>query len=200
VGSCGPENNDTACGDTFDNDGDGLVDCADPNCFGYAACPDLIISENFNTWPLVGWTILDGGTVGFTWQTSATGTARTLTGSTGTYAKIDSDAAGSGKTFDDSLVSPSFNCTGYTIVTLSFRHYYNDFSANDFAYVEISTDGGTVWNNVITYSTDSANGAIANLNISAQAAGQANVMVRFRYVTTTSDWYWLIDDFAVTGI
>ncbi len=199
VGSCGPENTDVFCADAFDNDGDGLVDCADPNCFGKAACPDLIISENFNTWPATGWTVVDGGTAGFTWVGAST---PALTGATGTWAVVNSDAAGSGKVMAEELISPAFNCTGYTTVTLSFRHYYRDGSSSDSAFVDISIDGGATWNPtpVASYTASTTNGAIASLNISAQAAGQANVKIRFRYQDSNWGWYWLIDDFAVTGI
>jgi hypothetical protein len=33
------ENTPTACADGADNDGDGLIDCADPDCSGVGACP-----------------------------------------------------------------------------------------------------------------------------------------------------------------
>ncbi|MBU1508991.1 choice-of-anchor J domain-containing protein [Myxococcota bacterium] len=190
---------ETSCIDGIDNDGNGALDCADPACFGTPTCPTIIFSENFNTWPLTGWTIVDGGSTTHTWTSSAVGIARTLNGATGTYAKVDSDAAGSGPTLDEQLISPAFDCTGYTTVTLSFRHYYFHTTGQT-AVVSISTDGGTTWNPtpVVSYTASSANGAVANLDISAQAAGQANVAIRFHY-TGSYDWYWLIDDVTVLG-
>ena len=195
--TCGPENTDVFCADSIDNDADGLTDCADTDCYGHPGCPALVLFEDFNTWPLTGWTIADGGSTADTWQTSATGTARTLNGATGTYAKVDSDAAGSGPTLDEQLISPAFDCTGYTTVTLSFRHYYLQ-NGSQTGVVNISTDGGTTWNPtpVVSYTASSTNGAVANLDISAQAAGQANVAIRFHY-TGSYDWYWLIDDVTV---
>ncbi len=38
-GLTGPENTPAACSDGIDNDGDGLVDCADPDCSGIGMCP-----------------------------------------------------------------------------------------------------------------------------------------------------------------
>jgi hypothetical protein len=38
-GEMGPENTAAACSDGFDNDGDGLTDCADPDCSGIGGCP-----------------------------------------------------------------------------------------------------------------------------------------------------------------
>ncbi|HTR49894.1 MAG TPA: proprotein convertase P-domain-containing protein [Kofleriaceae bacterium] len=37
-GEMGPENTPAACMDGFDNDGDGLIDCADPDCAGIDMC------------------------------------------------------------------------------------------------------------------------------------------------------------------
>ncbi len=189
LGACGPEDTDAICADGIDNDGDGLTDCADTGCASFCT---TVFSENFNTWPLVGWTIVDGGTAGFTWVGAST---PALTGATGQWAVVNSDSAGSGKTFLEDLISPSINLSGTSSVILNFRHYYRHYGSSS-GVVAISTDGGTNWTNVATYSTSTANSAIANLNISSQAAGQANVMIRFRY-TSGWDYYWLIDDVAV---
>jgi hypothetical protein len=39
---CVPDQAGETCGDTVDNDCDGLIDCNDPDCTGDPACPDLI--------------------------------------------------------------------------------------------------------------------------------------------------------------
>jgi hypothetical protein len=192
VGSCGAENTDIYCADSIDNDGDGLIDCADSECTGHPGCPALILFEDFNTWPLTGWTT-DNPTGGADWFG---GSSQTLTGGTGLWAMADSDD--SCEIYNDSLISPTINCSGFTSVILTFRHYYNSWSGADSANVEISIDGGTSWAPVISYVVDTANGALANLDISTQVAGQADVKIRFRYVADC-DWYWLIDDVTVLG-
>ncbi len=186
--TCGPETTDAFCADGIDNDADGLTDCVDTDCASFCT---MVFSENFNTWPLVGWTIVDGGTAGFTWMGAST---PALTGATGQWAVANSDAAGSGSTFLDDLISPAINLSGTSSVILSFRHYYRHLSGS--GAVAISNDGGTNWTNVATYTASSTNGAIANINISAVAGGQSNVLIRFRY-TSGWDWYWLIDDVTV---
>ncbi len=198
LAGCVPEADETTCADGVDNDGDGAVDCDDSGCHGVGTCPNYLLVQRFETWPPAGWTISDGGTAGYSWQSSATSTAGlTLTGGTGRFAIVDSDEAGTGVLFDDSLVTPVLDCSAYTTVTLGFRHHYNDYSTYDSAAVEVSTDGAT-WTPVVTYTTDVTNSTVANLDLSAQAAGQATVRIRFRYIGNY-DFYWLIDDVIVTA-
>ncbi len=193
IGSCIPENDLASCSDSIDNDGDGATDCADSGCSGIGTCPTTLLDEGFGTWPPAGWTITDGGAAGYTWGSSTT-SSLTLTGATGNFAVVDSDSAGTGIAFDDSLVSPVMDCTAFTTVTLSFIHYYNNYST-DSAAVEITTDG-TTWTPVITYTVDTADGETATLDLSTQAAGQATVQIRFHYIGTY-DYYWLIDNVRV---
>jgi len=193
VGFCGPENTPENCSDSVDNDGDGATDCADYDCAGIGSCPPPLLVEEFETWPPAGWTISDGGDTGYTWESSAG--FYTLAGSTGEFAIVDSDYAGTGIVFDDSLISPVLDCTAFTTVTLSFIHYYNDWSTYDSASVEVTTNGST-WTPVITYTADTIDGATASLDLSALAAGQATVQFRFHYIGSY-DYYWLIDNVVV---
>ncbi|HRH38937.1 MAG TPA: hypothetical protein PK760_11355, partial [Flavobacteriales bacterium] len=111
----------------------------------------------------------------------------------------NSDAGGSGSTTNTTLVSPSFSLVGYSSATLSFWHHY-DWISDDNANVEVSTNGGGSWTNLITYAGDVGTPtAFTNeaLNLTPYV-GQANVQVRFRYFATW-DWYWAIDNVTVTG-
>jgi hypothetical protein len=60
----------------------------------------------------------------------------------------------------------------------------------------VTTDG-TTWTPVITYSVDTADGAIASLDLSTYA-GQATVQIRFHYIGNY-DYYWLIDNVVVSA-
>jgi len=194
---------ETSCTDGIDNDRDGKTDCSDEECT--ASC-SIIFNENFNNWPLTNWTIYDGGTVGQTWFNSANMSplkTRTLNGSTGTFAVVDSDAAGLGVTFDDQLVSPNFNCSGYTSVYVSFRHYrlftwfYGVENTNASLYV--TSNNGANWSYLSAY-LGPENGTIEYVDISSWAAGQANVRILFRYsAPSVLENYWLIDDLIIYG-
>ena len=99
----------------------------------------------------------------------------------------------------EGLVSPSFDCSGYTTIVLEFLHYYRHLGSGS-GTVEVSVDGGTTWTPVATYTSTSGNGDLVSLDISAEAAGEADVMIRFYYDDAGSwAWYWLLDDVAVYG-
>ncbi len=97
------------------------------------------------------------------------------------------------------MISPVFSSVGYTSLSLSFRHYYR-FLGTESANVDISTDGGTTWTTLQTWtSTQGAPTNFANPIINLNAyLGQANLRLRFRYVMSW-DWYWIIDDVIVSG-
>ncbi len=96
---------------------------------------------------------------------------------------------------DEWLISPVVDCSSLTEVLLTFEHFYRDYSTNDLGYVDVSIDGGSTYPyNTITYGAD--NNGYEAFDVSAIAAGQANVRFRFRYVGQ-NDWYWFIDEVHV---
>ncbi|TSJ39785.1 T9SS type A sorting domain-containing protein [Fluviicola chungangensis] len=113
------------------------------------------------------------------------------------YALINSDAAGAGQTQNSMIVTAAaIDCSMKPNVSMIFeqstRHY------QELYYVVVSNDGGTTWtdfqvNTSQAVNTNSANPAIAQVNISSVAANQANVKVGFRYVGAY-DWFWAVDD------
>ena len=219
------------CDDSQDNDGDGLVDCGDPSCFGQTGCTTealctdamdndadgdtdcadqdcsndpycspsktTLLEEHFDTWPPTGWTIEDGLSDGHTWGQDD-GTARQVDNMDGTYALCDSDGAGRDATMLESLVSPAFDASGASHVWVEMDHYFRSLNDLDFGYVDVSTDG-TNWTTVQTFAdTDQGHSVI---DLSAQAAGESNVQIRFRYEDGGSwAWYWAIDNVLVTSL
>ncbi len=172
-------------GTASDNGTPGL---ANSNC-GYV----LLLSESFDTWIPSDWSVVDGADAGTTWG-QCDGSGRTLNGATGTFACVDSDAAGSGASFDEELISPVMDLSSYSACGLTFLHYFNNYST-DQADVDASTDGGSTWTNLASYVADTANSEQVSLDISS-LAGQSTVQIRFHY-TSGWDFYWLIDDVSV---
>jgi hypothetical protein len=192
-------NNDDAlwwC-DSTDTYGDG--DAGSPGAVNND-CATTLLYEGFETWPPAGWSIVDGGTSTDTWMQSD-GT-RTLQGGDGSYAMVDSDVLGAGVTLDEQLITPSLDCSGATIVLLSFYHRYEDYSGTaDTGTVEISTDSGATWTPIVQFDSDTSEGQSESFDISTDAAGQADVMIRFVYTDGGDEsWYWLVDDVTVIAL
>jgi len=160
-----------------------------------------LVYENFETWPPAAWTIIDdngaGAPDGFTWS-QCSQADRVFGGGSGLFACADSDAAGGGVTMNETFVSPVFDVSTATTVTLGFTHYFKS-AGSQVGTVEITTDAGVTWTPVVSYSgVSTVNGATESLDISAQAAGQAAVQVRMIFNDGGGwNWYWLIDDFTI---
>lgn len=113
------------------------------------------------------------------------------------YALINSDAAGSGQTQNATIVTSSvINCTGKANVSIIFQQSTRHFQ--ELYYVVVSNDNGATWtdfqvNTSMAVNTNSANPALAQVNISSVAANQANVKVGFKYIGAY-DWFWAVDD------
>lgn len=120
----------------------------------------------------------------------------------------DSDIQGSLGNTNEELITPAFSLVGYTDASLSFWHYYKQFS-NGSAKVEISTSGGApgTWVTLpgATWTTTSQ-GSATNfvnvvLNLSAYAfPGNTNSNVKIRFIYVSNYGYrWAIDNVKITG-
>lgn len=96
---------------------------------------------------------------------------------------------------DAHLTSPSFSLVGTTSPVLKFNakigyEYMVDPNPNGDLKVEVSTDGGTTWNQVWVEENYGVYTDYETLAITvslASYAGQANVKFRFRYVANDAD-------------
>ncbi len=149
------------------------------------------------------------------------------TASQGKFIISDSDAAGgddgegTGRSHD--IWTPSFNCTGKTSVWLhascSLMMNNNGVCVFD---VDVSSDGGTTWDNAFRRvapargadprpladipetlpegpQAGNADGFFGTLNVdlTAFAAGEPNVKVRFRQFEPSDDWWMSIDNLLI---
>jgi hypothetical protein len=118
-------------------------------------------------------------------------------------AIVDSDRAGStlGITQDEALITPVMNLAAATAVTLTFDQYFHWFSGNlsEVADVDVrsaATNGA--WVNVLRQQGgSSSNPDHRVLDITAQAAGASDVLVRFRYYNAHYEWWWQLDNVKV---
>ncbi|MCB0657436.1 MAG: T9SS type A sorting domain-containing protein [Saprospiraceae bacterium] len=96
------------------------------------------------------------------------------------------------------LVSPTFSCAGHSTVFVRFHQYFRNFVAT--TTLDVSIDGGTTWvkdtlNGNLQFNDETGNDDVQLVNISAIAANQPNVMIRFTF--EGEYYFWIIDDVIV---
>jgi hypothetical protein len=112
----------------------------------------------------------------------------------------DSDAQGSGTSTVVTLSSPVFSLANYSSATLNFYHYYRSWTPST-ANVNISTNGGSTWTTLQSYTTvtqgSATSFAAVSIDLSAYL-GQTNLKIQFSY---SAGWgyYWAIDNVLVNG-
>lgn len=155
-----------------------------------------ILTETFQgtTFPPTGWT------TGTNVASRPWGFTTTIFNATGqaTFNITGGKSAGIGwiaQAQDAHLTSPSFSLVGTTNPVLKFNakigyEYMVDPNPNGDLKVEVSTDGGTTWNQVWVEENYGVYTDYETLAITvslAQYAGQANVKFRFHYVANDAD-------------
>jgi len=117
------------------------------------------------------------------------------------YMLFDSDNGINAAAPEDcDLITPAINCSNNSTVFLTFNHFFLQYLTST-AIVSVSNDGIT-WNDIYTvenaFVEDSAtvNPDFQVHNITAYAANQPAVYIRFRYIGNY-DWYWEVDDILV---
>lgn len=93
------------------------------------------------------------------------------------------------------------NCSGYDIVTLTFWSYSNFENGWDYGYVYVSNDGGSNYTSVESFSGAESGWTLHTIDISAIAANQTQVRVKFSMSSDGSVVRdgWNIDDIEVSG-
>ena len=161
---------------------------------------DILLSENFASGGIpAGWT-----------TTALQGTdlwlvrnAPAFTSSSGTYyAVFDDELLGAGSIPNEAvLMTPALDCSNRNSVYVRYFHHWFGVE-NTFAAVEVSNDGGATWSIVMSYEKTTRGSLTAaqdtTLNITAWAANQANVNVRFRYDDgSVAGKFWYLDDITI---
>jgi subtilisin family serine protease len=161
-----------------------------------AAWPDkeILLATDFESGIPGGWTVVDGYTDGKTWTTSNPG-SRSSEYWTGTFCIVDSDYYNT-VDMNESLITPSIDCSGTVEVTLEFSHYYQNYSGEK-GDVDISVNNGP-WQTILQYTGSSTGGNISE-DISTFAADQSNVRIRWHYYDAHNDYYWGIDNIKIIG-
>lgn len=161
-----------------------------------------ILAEDFEGGIANGWTAEDLlGSSSFNWDVNTFFSDANFTNAAGLCAEGDSDAFPG--EFDVALVSPAVPLppAGELTYTTNYQNYRNE----DFADVDISTDGSS-WTTILSWNEDHGGfdappGEDITLDLSAYE-GQT-IRVRFHYYDPNTgdwDWYWQVDDVSITGV
>ena len=99
------------------------------------------------------------------------------------------------------LRSPVINCTNATNTRLRFRRWLR-VEQGLYDQAQVKVNGAVVWTNPVSADLLDTAWTPVELDISAQADGQASVQIEFSLVTDTALQYggWNIDDFEVVAI
>jgi hypothetical protein len=157
----------------------------------------LPFTENFNASTSLPpcWEIDDHIGNGQVWQFG--NHANGLTGTTGNYAFLNSDAYGYNGNQNTDLITPRLNLTNYTDVALSFTHYFVQYMNYSTATLSYSINDGATWTLIQQWTNTTSNPASFNQVISA-VAGQSHVRFKWNYIGAWGFW-WDVDDISVTG-
>ena len=154
------------------------------------------IYETFDTTSTpAGWTVVDNAGEGLSWVFDDPGGRGNLTGGTGNFAMLDSDAYGAGHIQDGSLVSPKVDLSDVTAPVIRFNQDFNALG-DDFADVDLSIDGGATWTTVLSQPEDARGPRVTEIPI-PQAAGKTDVQVRFHFYQAEFAWWWEVDNVLV---
>ena len=157
-----------------------------------------MLREDFESWPPEGWNIINNGG-DCVWDGNGTAGKTNYAGGSGYCADADADECGEGTTMDTELRTPALNLSDITNATFSFVSSYNNFSNSEFANVDISTDGGTTWVNLLSWHEDhhaNGPGEIVHLDLTPYV-GNSWVIIRFHYYAPGWYWWWQIDDVVI---
>ncbi len=166
---------------------------------------DTILEEDFNDGIPSDWTVVDSLEGGVTWTLNdlVPTPDDNYTGGDGTAAHADSDDY-QFVAYDTRLVTPSITAEAddYELTfRLNYQHIFSDTLT-----VDITTDGGASWTNVMTYAEDvggfrSTPGEMVELSLAPYISEGEDFQVRWRYYNLSEnawDWYAQVDDVMIS--
>lgn len=180
-----------------DTDHDGVGDACD-NCTGVMTT-NTVMAESFAAGLPSGWTIKTNA-VKTSWRFDDPGFRGNNTGGTGTFAIADSAFYGN-TPIDSELRTRVLNLSTAAQVWLEFKTDF-DWSSGGYSEtcsVDVSRSGTLgPWSNAWRKSgADYRGPATETLDLTAVAAGQTNIMLRFRYSNARRDRFWQVDEVRV---
>lgn len=113
------------------------------------------------------------------------------------YAYLYSNGYGLGSEQNTDLISPAYDLTDATQVTLNFEHFYLHMTGCS-ATLDYSIDNGLSWITLQQWVTTQNNSTPVSLDITSEAGNQSSVMFRWNY--TGSKGVWALDDILLEAL
>ncbi len=154
------------------------------------------LGEDFNgpDFPPEGWTVTNavaGSPV--LWKANSAWQDDNMTGGSGEAADANSSKAYpyTGY-FDTSLVTPPVPATRVRIdPTLNYRAAYSNFLGHDSLDLDISSDGGKTWANILHWNKshgDTGGGVPVSVDLTPYLPSKGDIQLRWRYYDLTNGW------------
>jgi len=141
------------------------------------------------------WTVTDNTGLGLVWTNIAgSGEPGNYTGGEDDAASVSSDIYGPAD-FDTELISNVFSLSVSEAASLDYLANYQNFANFDFLDLDISSDGGGSWTNLLSWNEDhggfrSPPGEAVSIDLTPWA-GMSGLQLRWRYYDPTNfDWVW----------
>ena len=165
-----------------------------------------LLVEDFDggTFPPDGWNVIDNTGTGLVWAFASDYEEGNYSG-TGEAATASSDAFGS-QEFDTELWTPPIAVEGRENLPLEYLVNYQNFAAYDFLDVDISTDGGSTWVNMLRWNEDHGGffnlpGELVSIKLDSFIDGAESFIIRWRYYNPSllgeELWYAQIDNVVI---
>ena len=112
----------------------------------------------------------------------------------------DADHCGSGGGGSSSTIQTNspIDATSYQSVAIEWDNDWQAIGVADFAYLDVSVDGGATWSNVITWNDVDIRDTHEYHDISS-LVGTHSFLFRFVSVQPAWDWWWAVDNIKITG-
>jgi hypothetical protein len=138
----------------------------------------ILAPEKFeSSFPPVGWSVINNNPPHEPWRRNSYWGRTNYAGGDGYCADADSDAAYPWYQMDTELRAPSVDLSAFPSASLDFITSYNFLGGSEFADVDVSTDGGATWTNILHWTSDHSAlgpGEAVSLDLSA-FAGNSDV-------------------------
>ena len=114
------------------------------------------------------------------------------------YARVNSYQYGT-YDMDEALISPEFDASNMSTLTLSFDHNL-DIWSTELASIDIWN--GASWVTVATYTTDQGDNSTpspSSVSLDISAHKNARMKARFRYYNANYENWWILDNIVISG-